>query len=142
MLLPEKKSDRFWRSLGIGKDVNVESEAFNQAFKVFRNGEPSQEDLIQIFVKLSPAVQEQLVELAKANPKSSIYFAGDMFRFVRNGLLFPTKCNLFKGMPNVKMHTNFFKKVELDPKDKEYLEERFETLLSIASKCGEISRLK
>lgn len=80
-------------------------------------------------------MQEQLVKLARANPKSSIYFAGDMFLFVRDGMLFPSKKTLikFKGLPNVKMHTNFFRKVKLDPRDEEYLQERFETLLSIAS---------
>jgi hypothetical protein len=80
-------------------------------------------------------VQEQLVKLAQENPKSSIYFAGDMFLFVREGLLFPSKRTLikFKGLPNVKMHTNFFKKVALDDKDEAYLQERFNTLLSIAS---------
>lgn len=137
LLLPEKKSDRFWRKIGIGSDVNLESEAFNHAFKVFKNGEPSQQDLIQIFVKLSPAVQEQLVDLATTNPNSSIYFAGDTFLFVREGLLFPTKKGMaliaHKGAPNVKMHTNFFRKVEIDPKDEEYLQERFDVLLSIAS---------
>ncbi|NCP67149.1 DUF3137 domain-containing protein [bacterium] len=135
LLVPEKKGDRFWRKLGVGSDVNVESEAFNQAFKVYKNGEPSQQDLIQIFVKLSPAVQEQLVLLAQENPKSSIYFSGDVFLFVRDGMLFPTKRTLikFKGLPNVKMHTNFFKKVELNPADEAYLQERFDTLLSIAS---------
>jgi hypothetical protein len=135
--MPEKKSHRFWRKFGIGKDINLESEAFNQAFKVFKNGEPSQQDLVQIFVKLSPAVQEQLVDLANENPNSSIYFAGDTFLFVRDGMLFPTKKGIspikHKGAPNVQMHTNFFKKVELDMKDEEYLQERFDTLLSIAS---------
>jgi len=135
LLVPEKKSDRFWRKMGVGSDINVESEAFNQAFKVFKNGEPNQQELVHIFMKLSPAVQEQLVELATANPGSSIYFAGDMFLFVRDGMLFPTKKSLvnFKGMPNVKMYTNFFKKVELDPQDEAYLQERFDVLLSIAS---------
>ncbi len=135
LLVSEKKSDRFWRSLGVGSDINLESEAFNQAFKVFKNGKLSQQDLIQIFVKLSPAVQEQLVELATENPGSSIYFAGDIFLFIRDGLLFPSKKSLiaFKGLPSAKMHTNFFKKVELNPKDEAYLQERFDTLLSIAS---------
>jgi len=135
LLVPEKKSDRFWRSLGAGSDINFESEAFNQAFKVFKNGQPNQKELLQIFMKLSPAVQIQLVDLANANPGSSIYFAGDMFLFVRSGLLFPTKRTLikFKGLPNVQMHTNFFKKVELNEKDEAYLQERFDTLLSIAS---------
>ncbi len=135
LLLPEKKSDRFWRKLGFKADVNVESEAFNQNFKVFKNGKPSQQDLIRIFVKLSPAVQEQLVLLAKENPNSSIYFSGDTFLFIREGMLFPTKKSLikFKGAPDVQMHTNFFKKVELDPQDEAYLQERFNTLLNIGS---------
>jgi|GEM_PF-1934646 len=133
LLVPEKKSDRFWRSLGIGSDVNVESAAFNEAFKVFKNGEPNQEEMLSIFQKLTPAVQEQLVDLSKQHKDSSIYFAGDTFLFSRKGMLFPSKKGLTLNKHSVKMHTNFFKKVELDPRDEEYLQERFDTLLSIAS---------
>jgi hypothetical protein len=134
-LQPENKNTRFWENLGVGTDIALESHQFNEAFRVIKNGALNQVDLIEIFKQLSPTVQEQLVALVKENPDSSIYFGKDTFFFTRKGGLFPKELKLTTklGDPSINMQTNFLWKVEVNPKDEAYLQERFETLFNIAS---------
>lgn len=101
------------------KEINTESHDFNQAFAFFYNGKKSDEEL-QIVRVVSPSVQVRLLEMKEAEGPFCLQFRDDIVVFLFNR-------NLFK-----KMHTNFFRKVEIDQRDIEAIESRLKKLLHIA----------
>lgn len=110
--------------------VSLEHQEFNKIFSVVYSGNGGSERLVEIFKKLSPAVQEILVDLAKKFPSLRIVIDKDSFFFVRDGRLFDENSAAF-GNTNM-MQTNFFWKVELHPYDEIYLNKKMNELLSIA----------
>jgi len=117
---------------------SFESEQFNQLFLVELDGQSTNEQL-EIFKKLSPAVQINLVDLAQEFPEMRILFKDDTFLFIRPGTLFQKSVNpllkIFLGLFRIRlshMKTNFFKKVELHPDDEVFLQQKMTRLLSIA----------
>lgn len=126
--------------LGASKDAQLESEAFNSLFHVKYSKENEKGE---IFKKLSPAVQVNLVDLAKAEGGISVYFKKDVFLFVYDGFLFESKrrgffSKFFVSLFRMKgvflgMHTDFLKKVEVDPRDEKFLHEKIQKVLSIAT---------
>ncbi|MFH0820671.1 MAG: hypothetical protein V1908_02745, partial [Candidatus Peregrinibacteria bacterium] len=87
-------------------EIDTESEEFNKSFAVFYKGEKMDKEL-GIIKALSPAVQVQLLELKKKEGPFSLLFRGDA------ALL------MFDGQLLKKMHTNFFRSIQLDPRDSE-----------------------
>ena len=126
MLTPAKKGIlSFFKK----RKISTESIDFNKKFYIEVDGKNTSDKIISIIQKLSPAVQEKLLQLADQFPRCTIYFEKDVFFFLRTGFLFsdPKKPN------KVKMKTDFFKKVDIHPDDEKFLEEKMSTLLEIAN---------
>lgn len=99
--------------------LSTESHEFNQYYKVTYNGQSGHE-AINIIRTLSPALLEKLINLKKSQGETDIYFKGESVIFMFSGRLLP------------KMKTNFFKKVELDDRDQEFIEKRLENIFKIS----------
>ncbi|HEY5714206.1 MAG TPA: hypothetical protein VIT68_02540 [Candidatus Gracilibacteria bacterium] len=100
------------------KEIDTESDEFNRAFAFTYNG-AKDEKALEIVKTLSPAVQTKLLDLKKTEKYFSFLFKEEAVIFATNGHLLP------------KMHTNFFKKVAIDPKDEEALQKRMHGILEI-----------
>jgi len=111
------------------RTILTESIDFNKEFYIEIDGKNTNDKIISIIRKLSPAVQENLLQLAEQFPNCTIYFAKDVFFFLRSGFLFSDS----KKPNKIKMKTNFFKKVDIHPDDEKFLEEKISTLLEIAN---------
>ncbi len=144
LLLPELNSS-FWNNnlddalsnlfLDGDKDViKVESTQFNEAFKVYKDGEIDNQQLISIFKRLSPNTQILLVKLLKYFPGCKVYFVDDVFWFSKKGFLFPDKPGHKKlGYKHVQLYTDFLKSFEIDSRDQDYLQQQFDSIFQIGS---------
>lgn len=102
------------------KEVDTESAEFNKIFAVYYSGQKVEKEM-DIIKTLTPAVQVKLIALQKEKGQYSLLFSGDT-------VVFAFEKDLFKNMK-----TNFFKKVELDPRDKEEFNKTLNTILEISS---------
>ena len=102
------------------KEIETESSEFNKTFAFYYNGKKSQKAL-EIIKTLSPAVQLKLLNLKETEGNFTILFKEQLVLFV------------FKGKLLKKMKTNFFKKVELDPRDQKTIENRINNILDIST---------
>lgn len=118
-LEPETSINRFFSFLR-KKEINTESAKFNKFFAFYYNGEKADKE-IEIIKILSPAVQVRLLDLVNQDSKFGIMFRDETVFF------------MFSGKLIKKMHTNFFKKVELDFRDQEVIQKRLHTMLEISS---------
>ena len=117
-LKPEKILSKI-RNFFTTKEVETESIAFNKAFAFYYDGAKADKEL-EMVKTLSPAVQLKLLDLKKTEGPFSVLFSGEVVIF------------LFEGVLLKKMHTNFFKKVEVASQDKKYLRQRLEQILEIS----------
>ncbi len=102
------------------KEISIESHDFNKSFAVFYNGKKREKEL-DIVKVLSPAVQVKLLDMKEKEGNYSVFFHGDAVIFVFNGGLIKKK------------NTNFIRKVEIDPKDQNYIKDRLESILEISN---------
>lgn len=105
------------------KNIDTESAEFNQAFDVYYAGKKD-EKALEIVKTLSPALQTNLIKLLE-HEKFSLMFRQDVVIFMMDGVLLK------------KMKTNFFRDVKLHPADKEFIENRINTILDISSEMVE-----
>ncbi len=141
-LTPNSKVKKIFKSL-LSEKIELESVEFNEIYSVEYGGK--KEEKLDIFKKLSPAVQWELIRLGKESKDLKILFSEDTFLFSQSGFLFQkNKLNFMvriiigmipfaKQVLIRKMHSNFMKRVEINIKDEEFLEEKIETLLEIAT---------
>ena len=101
------------------KEIEIESSEFNKHFAFFYNGKKGDREF-DIVKVLSPAIQVRLLELQKHEGDFSVLFQGDVVVFLFDGLLLED------------FYTDFFKKVEVDERDKKVLWERLENILEIS----------
>ena len=118
-LVPETTMNRFWNFFR-KNEINTESAEFNQTFATFYAGTKLEKEMDIIRI-LTPAVQVKLLDLKKSVGQFSILFRGETLLFA------------YKGPLLSKMHTNFFKKVEVDPRDREAIRKRLNDILDISS---------
>ena len=110
---------------GEGKDdVKTESIEFNNTF-VISCPNIDETKKINIIRALSPAVQEKLLDLNKKRGRYSLALNEDNIVFC------------FQNYISSMRYTNFFTKVEIDPRDTEALQQDFRTLVGVA---GDILR--
>ena len=102
------------------KEIDTESAEFNKSFAVFYAGRKMENEL-DIIKVLSPAVQVKLLQLKNDEGKYSVLFRGEVAIF------------LFSGRLLKRMRANFFRKVELDPRDQEKLNKKINVILEITS---------
>ncbi len=105
------------------KEINTESFEFNKYYDVLYDGEKSVKAL-QIIKTLSPAVIDKLINLRKKRGHTWVAFKDEIVLFKFNGRLFK------------EMHTNFFKSIEVDPRDTKKLEQEMEDILHIAKEIS------
>jgi len=117
-LLPESFGTRLGNFFH-KKDIETESSAFNKAFYVSYIGDKSEQQL-NIMQMLSPAVQDKLLQLRKEVGPFAILFRKDAV-FVS-----------LKGRMLKRMHTNFIRKVELNPEDESSIQKRLHRILDIS----------
>jgi hypothetical protein len=104
--------------LGEGHDdIKTESVEFNKKFEISCPGMDASKQQ-EIVKALSPAVQTKLLDLTRV--RGSYYLA------LKNNAL--VMC--FSNYKNPVSNTNFFKKVEIDQRDIEAIQEDFRTILS------------
>ncbi|QQS59109.1 hypothetical protein IPN35_06020 [Candidatus Peregrinibacteria bacterium] len=106
------------------EEIETESVDFNSAYAVFYNGKKLEKEL-EIVKTLSPSVQVRLVQLSK-KWKATILFR-------ENAVLFSLKGRFLSWR---KMKTNFFRKIELDSRDQELLENQ---ILEFVHLSGDIT---
>jgi len=119
-LEPEGLLEKFFNFFRRNKEINTEFAEFNKTFAVFYAGKKVEKEL-EIIKTLSPATQVKLLDLKKSEGPFSILFRGDTVIF------------MFDGMLLKNMYTNFFRKVELDSRDKESLSQKLNIILKISS---------
>ncbi len=112
----ESRSFGFFR---FRSSLETESHEFNKYYTVKHNNEEDQAAL-NVIQTLSPALIEKLIKLKNEEKKPQIFFKEDTVIFMFHGRLLP------------KMKTNFFRKVELDPRDQEFIENRITKTLKIS----------
>jgi hypothetical protein len=136
LLLPETNRRYFAKKLN---DIDLESEVFNNLFRVEVGKDNPNFDMIRVFKKLSPVVQEKLITLADEYTNPTIYFVDDVFFFVRDGFLFPSRDALARmafgdtRREKVGMYTDLLKNPEIDQRDEVFLQEQFKDLIDISS---------
>lgn len=117
-LYPEGFGSKF-KNFFSTKEINTESIEFNKRFAFSYNGSKD-ENALEIVKTLSPAVQNQLVNLSKRKRDSSILFSDSCVFF------------MFDGFFLKKMKTSLFKGVDIDEADKVYLDNELKVLIDIA----------
>jgi hypothetical protein len=101
------------------KPVSTELMEFNKNFNISYSGE--NENIMEIFKTLSPAVQVRLTDLTRAKGPFGILFSENCVLFVFNGPFFrEVKSDLFTG-------------VEMNPEDRAYFETEFGNLISLTA---------
>ena len=106
---------------GDGKDdVKTESVAFNHTFTISCPGmnESKRQDIVRA---LSPAVQTRLLDLHTKRGNFSLELQRDMIVFS------------FERYKSPLYHTDFFRKVEIDPRDTDVLQNDLRDILSVTS---------
>ncbi len=121
------------------KDIELESEAFNQCFRVKAPHGEHPINLMHLYKNLTPVVQEKLMELVGEQVNPTIYFVDDVFFFVREGFLFPST-TLFKKifLENSDrqmngLYSNLTKNGKVDARDEDFLEGHFKRLVEVSS---------
>lgn len=102
------------------KEIEMESAEFNDKFAFYYNGQRGDKEL-EIVKTLSPSVQVRILTMLKNQGEFTLQFREDIALFI------------FKGKLLKKMHTNFLKKVEINPRDIEAIENRLNNMLNIAT---------
>lgn len=118
-LEPEGIVNKFLNIFRSG-EIDTESAEFNKTFAVFYRGQKIEQEL-EIVKTLSPAVQIKLLELKKRRGGFTILFRDDTVIIAFDG-------NMFRHM-----HSNFFKKVELDPRDHDFMQTTIREVLDIST---------
>jgi hypothetical protein len=102
------------------KEINTESVEFNKEFAFSYDGKKG-EQAQEIVKTLSPAVQNQLLELKRKKGKFNVIFCHDTVIFMFEGVLFK------------KVYTNFLKGVEIDSRDRDAIQGHLSTLIDISA---------
>lgn len=117
-LVPES----FWHGIKhwfTKKEIETESNSFNRTFAFEYDGQKVENEL-EIVKLVSPAVQMKLIDLKDTVENFNLLFQEDTVLFVFEKLIFE------------KMQTNFFRKVEIDSRDTDFLKKRLYQLLEIS----------
>ncbi|QQS59107.1 DUF3137 domain-containing protein [Candidatus Peregrinibacteria bacterium] len=115
-----KLFNNFFRS-NKNEEIDTESIDFNASYTVFYNGRKI-DNQIEIVKVLSPSVQTRLINLSR-KWKCTIIFREDVVLFSLKG----------RFLSWWRMKTNFFRKVELDPRDQKMLEDQISEFAQISS---------
>ncbi len=104
-------------------EIHLESTEFNKSFAVFYNGQKAEKEQ-EIVKTLSPSLQVRLLEMKKKEGDFEVLFVDEVMLFSFSGKLIK------------KMKSNFFKKIEIDPRDSEVIKERLHRVFGIGSEMA------